>query len=530
MAVFTIGPVDAQVRPRPATPSGTPAPADPGVSRAPAHMHRAAGGFGPGMTGWAAAADHIIGQQCVDDGWGWPHASCGATFHNITGPIASGLLRAYDRTGSAPHLAAADLAGDFDLLSAYPDINEVQRISVPLDASGTFTISFNGDGPTAALSIETAAAVDVEAALESLTTIDDVTVSENLSPRRFDVTFVGAMVKNTDVPLITVDNSLNTGSDLTVNETAKGGGGAEARFGTFTATFMQRLSARTGDPTHVDFAAAELFDELTLSSYGPSDLDTAGWIASVQAARAGTWINLLPWEFHLLISTADTIGNPGQDDLFRQALLDGLDTLDNTSPASVYSDIIGLAGAVRGLAQSDTSSFPAISSPNHGLIDGVSSLCVLANTLAMLQNADGSWYWHSDLSSLGGATVGDEDGQTTAYAVLALLEAQRAGCGPFGTQIADGRAWLWSMQDVDGGFLSYPGGTHNTEVEGEILEALVYRLGDVDGNDFVNVFDLISLFAVWGPCGDCLQDFNGDGQVNVSDLLVVLANWGPPVP
>ncbi len=525
LATLAVNPsLNGQQRPAPATPGGgsaIPIVSDHADSGSSANLSP----LTEGLTSLAAGATHIVGQQCLDDGWGWPHMDCSVTYHNITGPIAIGLLMSHTRTGNAAHLTSAMLAGDFDLLSAYPIANEVQTITIPDLAIGSITLSFNGDGPTASLMINSATATDIELALEGLSTIDDVTVVGGLTPTSTSVvTFVGATNMNTDVPLIIVDNTPNAGPDVTVAETTTGG--SKPRFGTFTPQFMRMLSDATGDPTYADFAALNFFDALHTGTYSPSNLNTTDWIGAVQTARTGTWVNLRPWEFHLLIrpARADVLGNVGQTTLFRDALLDGLNTLDNTDPGTVYSDIIGLAGGVRGLALDNYVFFPSISSPNHALIDGTASLCDLADILASLQNPDGSWYWHSDLAS---PTVGDEDSQTTAFAILALQEAQRRGCGPYGSELIKGRDWLWSMQDIDGGFASYPGDIgHNTEVEGEVLTALTLRLGDVDGNDIVNVADFLSVLVTWGLCVDCPADFDGDGKVGILDFLILLANWG----
>jgi hypothetical protein len=325
----------------------------------------AADGFAEGLE---AAADHIVDQQCLDGGWGWPHDDCGTTYNNITGPIALGLLRAHELIGY--DLQPSLDAGDFDLTFQY--------------------------------------------------------------------------------------------------------GNGESRFGASAPFFLWRLSQVSGDNQYSNHAESDFFDELQAGTYGPSDLDTAGWIASVEAARTGTWVNLRPWEFDTLamVSSAAVIGNAGQQALFVQGVLDGLNTLDNTAPASVYSDIIGITGGVRGLALSGTTSFAAINAPNHALVNGLTTLCDLADMLAGLQNPDGSWYWHSDLSSLGGATNGDKDVQTSAYALMALIAAEAAGCGPYDSEIVKAYTWITSMQDVDGGYFSYPGGGHNTEVEGEALNAL----------------------------------------------------------
>lgn len=57
---------------------------------------------------------------------------------------------------------------------------------------------------------------------------------------------------------------------------------------------------------------------------------------------------------------------------------------------------------------------------------------------------------------------------------------------------------------------------------------------DLNGDDAVNVLDMLSLLGAWGDCQDCTQDLNDDGTVNVLDLLEVLGAWGacpdPPVP
>ncbi|MCZ6835815.1 MAG: choice-of-anchor J domain-containing protein [Planctomycetota bacterium] len=52
--------------------------------------------------------------------------------------------------------------------------------------------------------------------------------------------------------------------------------------------------------------------------------------------------------------------------------------------------------------------------------------------------------------------------------------------------------------------------------------------GDTDGNNVVDVEDLLDLLAAWGPClAPCPPDFDGNGVVDVEDLLDLLAAWGP---
>jgi hypothetical protein len=49
--------------------------------------------------------------------------------------------------------------------------------------------------------------------------------------------------------------------------------------------------------------------------------------------------------------------------------------------------------------------------------------------------------------------------------------------------------------------------------------------GDVNGDETVNVTDLLALLAAWGE-SDVPEDINDDGIVNVEDLLLLLAAWG----
>ena len=59
------------------------------------------------------------------------------------------------------------------------------------------------------------------------------------------------------------------------------------------------------------------------------------------------------------------------------------------------------------------------------------------------------------------------------------------------------------------------------ECEGTICAA------DINGDDQVNVTDLIAVITAWGPCPGCPADVNDDGQVNVTDLIAVITAWGP---
>lgn len=326
----------------------------------------------------ALGADHILDQQCHNGGFGWPHADCSATFHNITGPILLGVLGSYYFTMDGNELAGALNGGAFDLIYRY-------------------------------------------------------------------------------------DNG-------------------EARFSTFTPSFLEELARAADNTTFSDHVATGFFDELAAGTYSPDDHDTSGWIANVQNGRSGAWINLRSWEFHTIIPVSKTLGQPGQEALLAQAVLDGLDTLDNSDPDNVYSDIIGVAGAVRGLAYARLYTFPAIVAPLHSGVNGIDNLEDLAAYLASLQNPNGSWYWHSGLVA---PTTDDEDVQTAAYAVLALLGVDKLTSASYQAATEAGRDWMASLQSPDGGFPMFPGGDENTEVEGEALKAIA----DFDATVFVDGFE-----------------------------------------
>ena len=268
----------------------------------------------------------------------------------------------------------------------------------------------------------------------------------------------------------------------------------EARFATFTPAFLMAVARAADNTTFSAFVADGLFDELAAGTYGPDDFDTAGWIDHVEAGRSGAWVNLRPWEFHTLIPAARVLGQAGQDALFEQGVLDGLATLDNGDPATVYSDVLGVAGAVRGLAAARRLAFPAVAAPLHSGVNGLDSLEALTACLASLQNPDGSWCWHSNLPTPG---VTDEDVQTTAYALLALLEADVLTAASHQAATAAARDWLVSMQLANGGFPQWPGGDENTEVEGEALTAIAA----FDATVFVDGFEsgTTDLWAATAP-------------------------------
>ncbi len=51
------------------------------------------------------------------------------------------------------------------------------------------------------------------------------------------------------------------------------------------------------------------------------------------------------------------------------------------------------------------------------------------------------------------------------------------------------------------------------------------KLGDLDADGVVGIFDLLALLAAWGQ-SNVAADLDMDGTVGIFDLLTLLANWG----
>ena len=65
---------------------------------------------------------------------------------------------------------------------------------------------------------------------------------------------------------------------------------------------------------------------------------------------------------------------------------------------------------------------------------------------------------------------------------------------------------------------------------GDNVELDVCECPDTNGDDFVDVDDVLIVIDAWGDCvpdQDCPADVDGDGLVNVNDILLVISEWGP---
>jgi len=82
----------------------------------------------------------------------------------------------------------------------------------------------------------------------------------------------------------------------------------------------------------------------------------------------------------------------------------------------------------------------------------------------------------------------------------------------------------------EGFFMDGSPGLPGGGFRGFVLQPL--RLGDVNGDDAVNVQDLLGVIGDWGACpqpqavSTCPGDLDSNGTVNVADLLMVIGDWG----
>jgi flagellar hook protein FlgE len=185
-------------------------------------------------------------------------------------------------------------------------------------ASGTFTLSYGGE-TTGVLDWNDTAG-DIETALELLTGIDDVTVAGGpLGTAGVTVTFDGALVEETDVALLTVNDIDLAGGTVSVAETTTGRAvqgvlGSEATaslvngkivitdaIGGYSKTDLEMVYSDAGDDTSLTMAS--YFEVLTVGGDEVKNInitvyDTQGGkhvlsAALVRTGTANTWDMIL---------------------------------------------------------------------------------------------------------------------------------------------------------------------------------------------------------------------------------------------
>jgi hypothetical protein len=228
--------------------------------------------------------------------------------------------------------------------------------------------------------------------------------------------------------------------------------------------FAAKLDSVLGGTTYTDFVKANYFNPLAAGTYNRSNggvlYTTSMMVDAIRTGRAAGGIgNLAAWDIGIGLASAQAVGAD------TSAWVTGATAEINELDGNQYYDVLGLAGAVYGLAR-----VGAEFDPTAGQHAAASNLNDLASILAGYQIADGGFTWNSAYVI---PNEGNETVQETAYAMLALDEVNGT---LYRTNILGAGDYLLSVQLGTGGWrnTSYTGtpDVENNEVTGEALWAL----------------------------------------------------------
>lgn len=222
--------------------------------------------------------------------------------------------------------------------------------------------------------------------------------------------------------------------------------------------FLVELSKITGDPVYASLAKTRYDAKVT--SYGDynsdSQVDAKDLAEKIRDVRhTQNWDGLIPWDIHLFIEAALALHQyfPGQG--YDQDAIDMADVIyDDMTGFPGYFDptddtrnayILGLVGGIEAFMKTGTHTSSGVSAHS------------LKNTLLSYQAATGEWNEPTDPTDYL-TTV-----QTTAYAVMALMECRKLGAARKGAE------WLISEQNSNGG---WSGSDECPEIDSEAAQAI----------------------------------------------------------
>jgi hypothetical protein len=215
-----------------------------------------------------------------------------------------------------------------------------------------------------------------------------------------------------------------------------------------------------GGTTYSDHLKTNYYDPLAAGNYdykGEGTLyNTDSYVTKIRTDRANGGIpNLAAWDVGMGLFAA---GEMGAD---ISAWIAGAEAEINELNGADYYDVIGLAGAIFGLA-----SVGEDFDPTAGEHAAAGSLDDLAAILAGYQIAGGGFTWNSNYLGEG---EGNETVQETAYAILALNAVDPVA---YAGVIAGAAQYLKDVQLTTGGWENYTGSGENNEITGEALWAI----------------------------------------------------------
>ncbi|MDZ7340454.1 MAG: T9SS type A sorting domain-containing protein [candidate division KSB1 bacterium] len=215
-----------------------------------------------------------------------------------------------------------------------------------------------------------------------------------------------------------------------------------------------------GGTTYTDHVINNFYGPLAAGTYNSNGAgtlyNTASYVQLIRDRRASQgFANLAAWDIGMGLVAAASVGASTSE------WINGTKAEINELNGDDYYDVIGLAGAVYGLAFVNEDF-----DPTAGEHAAASSLADLAAILASYQISGGGFTWNSNYVS-----SGNETNQETAYAILALNEFSRS---TYLSNIQGATNYLISVQLSTGGWENYAGDTdgENNEITGEALWAI----------------------------------------------------------
>ena len=220
-----------------------------------------------------------------------------------------------------------------------------------------------------------------------------------------------------------------------------------------------------GGTTYTDHVKTNFYDQLAAGTYNRNGAgilyDTAGYVTICTSRAAGGQANMAAWDVGIgLVGAASVWADP-------EAWIAGTKAEINELDGNAYYDVIGLAGALYGLAFVGEDF-----DPTAGQHEAASSVKDLAEILATYQLSSGGFTYNSEATA-----AGNEANQETAYAILALNKVDRSS---YADAMQGAASYLKSIQLSTGGWDNYPGDPdgENNELTGEALWAIAVAQGD----------------------------------------------------
>jgi beta-lactam-binding protein with PASTA domain len=228
--------------------------------------------------------------------------------------------------------------------------------------------------------------------------------------------------------------------------------------------FAVELDIILGGSDCSDYVAANFYDMLAVGAYYDADSNAIHDTNSYIQALRDHWVvqeiaNHAAWDLGVGLYSAYVIGANTTE------WLDGVKAEIDELNGDIGHDVIGLAGAVFGMAAVDEDY-----DPQAGEHAAASSIADLADILVNYQIDSGGFTWHRTFWEEGL----DERIHETAYAAMALNEVNQTD---YATEISDAAIFLQSVQLASGGWSNYGSGIEDNQSTGEALRTMVITTG-----------------------------------------------------